>query len=50
MDAMSIVGKYPIDEIRIAVLTLKDNNVIVAHRHQELLKLLKGKEHEIWRK
>ncbi len=48
--AMEIVGRYPIDEIRNAVLILKHNNVNVAQRHTELLKLLKGKEHEIWRK
>lgn len=50
MDAMYIVGRYPIEEIRAAVLIIKNNNVIVAYRHRELLKLLKGKEHEIWRK
>jgi hypothetical protein len=49
-DAMGIVGRSPIDEIRTACLTLKHNNVNVVYRHRELLKLLKGKEHEIWRK
>lgn len=49
-NAMEIVGRYPVDEIRTAVLILKRNNVNIAYRHRELLKLLKGKEHEIWRK
>lgn len=49
-NAMEIVGRYPVDEIRIAVLTIRNNNVNIAQRHTELLRLLNGKEHEIWRK
>ena len=45
MTANEIIGRYSLDAIREAVLTLKHNRVNVAHREKYLLSTLEGREH-----
>jgi hypothetical protein len=41
MDANEIIGRYSLDKIRAACLTMKDNNVNVINRKAQLLFYLK---------